>query len=324
MGFTIQRFRLGRDEKLWNNFIKTARNSSFIFNRGFMDYHSNRFNDHSIMILNDKQKMIACFPANEFFDNEIHSHGGLTYGSFILEPETKLLAVIEVYKAVLEYYEKLGFERIIYKAFPRFYNLQQTDEVEYCLFLSKAKLLRRDTSIAVDRENRIKYAGNIRREAKKAQEAGVLIMEDQDLEGFWENVLEPNLKKRFGVDPLHSIQEITHLKSLFHSNIKLFTAREKDSKIVAGTVFFSMENVAHCQYISANEHGRNSGALNLLFVTLLDEFYQDKRYFDFGTTNGKQGKEINIGLLSWKERMGGRTYSHDFYSINTSNHELLN
>ena len=29
----------------WNNFVDSAKNSTFLFNRDFMDYHSDRFED---------------------------------------------------------------------------------------------------------------------------------------------------------------------------------------------------------------------------------------------------------------------------------------
>ena len=82
-------------------------------------------------------------------------------------------------------------------------------------------------------------------------------------------------------------------------------------------------NVAHSQYISSSDAGRSNGALNLLFIDLMDGILVDYRFFDYGTANENHGKALNLGLLAWKERMGGRTVVHDFYRVDTSQAHLI-
>ena len=134
MIYSIKRFEFDKDEKDWNKFVKNAQNSTFLFDRGFMDYHSDRFKDHSLMVFNEKDHIIACFPAHETEDGNVASHQGLTYGSFILQKGLKLPVIISVYKTILEYYYKGGFQNILFKNFPRFYNDHQTEEIEYKVY----------------------------------------------------------------------------------------------------------------------------------------------------------------------------------------------
>ena len=47
----------------WNDFIDSSKNSTFLFNRNFMDYHSDRFEDFSLMVY-DKSELIAILPLN--------------------------------------------------------------------------------------------------------------------------------------------------------------------------------------------------------------------------------------------------------------------
>ena len=150
-----------------------------------------------------------------------------------------------------------------------------------------------------------------------------MIRESDDFKGFWKQVLEPNLEARFGVKPVHSLEEISRLKEAFNKEIRLFVAVDTNEQVLAGTVMFETPTVAHSQYISATDEGRREGALNLLFIKLLDEYFAEQRFFDFGTANEDGGKSVNPGLLAWKERMGGRTYSHDFYRIETQSYQLL-
>lgn len=307
------------NKSYWNSFIKEAKNATFLFDREFMDYHSDRFKDFSLMVYDNKNKIIACLPANITDHNIVFSHQGLTYGGFCFKKDLKLPIQLQVIQTILKYLNKQGVDKLNYKAFPRFYNELQTDEVEYALFLLKAKLYRRDTALAIDYKNRFKYSSNYRREAKHAAKTGTKVKESENFESFWSDVLEPNLHSRFKVKPVHSVEEILLLKSKFPNNIKLYIA-QKNNKIIAGTVLFETNTVVHAQYISATDKARKNGALNQLYVHLIDDIFNHKKYFDFGIANENNGKSLNQGLLAWKERMGGRAYSHDFYEIETSNY----
>ena len=37
----------------WNEFIEDSRQGTFLFNRSYMDYHADRFQDASLMIYKD-------------------------------------------------------------------------------------------------------------------------------------------------------------------------------------------------------------------------------------------------------------------------------
>lgn len=310
-------------KKEWNTFIKQAKNATFLFEREFMDYHADRFTDYSLMVYDDKNKLVACLPANITDENIVYSHQGLTYGGFCFKKELKLPVQLEVIQKILQYLNQQGVKKLLYKAFPRFYNELQTDEVEYAMFLLNANLYRRDTALAINYGNRINYSDAYRRQAKKAIKHNYEIKEVDSFDVFWEEILTPNLEERFGVKPVHSLEEISSLKSSFKDQIRLFVAINKKEEIVAGCVIFETKIVAHAQYISGNEESKSLGALNLLFIDIIDKVFNDKKYFDFGIANENNGKALNQGLLAWKERMGGRAYSHDFYEIETSKYVNL-
>ena len=86
---------------------------------------------------------------------------------------------------------------------------------------------------------------------------------------------------------------------------------------------FITDRVAHCQYMASNDSGKRTGCLNYLFKYLIDEVFSKYRYFDFGIVNEKEGLYINKGMLFWKESFGGRSFTHDFYSIDTASYKLL-
>jgi len=199
-----------------------------------------------------------------------------------------------------------------------------SDEIQYLLFKTKAELTRRDITSVIDAKYKLpNKPTNRKRGLKRALSHNLEINEVNEFEEFWNKILIPNLKKRHLTNPVHSLDEITHLKSNFPQRIRQFNVF-KDGKVVAGATIFDTKHVAHVQYISANEDRQKLGSLDFLFDNLINEVFKTKKYFDFGVSNVSQGQEINEGLLSWKESFGARTIVHEFYKVDTKNYVELN
>ena len=61
--FEIRKYN-DADKEVWNAFVDQSRNATFLLNRSYMDYHSDRFTDHSLMIWKDG-KLYAILPGNQ-------------------------------------------------------------------------------------------------------------------------------------------------------------------------------------------------------------------------------------------------------------------
>ena len=304
-------------KSVWDSFVKEAKNATFLFQRDFMDYHSDRFTDHSLLIYKG-EKLVAVLPAN-ISGSELHSHQGLSYGGLVLDKQ----ATLHIFKSLLTFLKSEGFTVLKLKLLPKIYHQMPSDEIDYLLFLVKASLIRKDFTSCVFNENSLKIASSNRlRGIKKGVKNELKVSEEVNFKPFWSKVLEPNLKQVHNQKPVHSLEEIELLQSRFPKNIKQFNVYKND-EIVAGATIFETVTVAHAQYISANEEGRQTGGLDFLFNHLL-QHYSNKNYFDFGISNEAQGMKVNKGLLHWKETFGGRSIVHDFYEIKTENHKLLN
>jgi len=307
---------------LWNNFVSKAKNATFLFYRDFMDYHSDRFQDYSLMVYDDK-KLVALLPANRV-GLEIHSHQGLTYGGLVLDQSLKLKETIEVTKAILSYLDTHKIKTLHIKLLPEIYVTTPSGELEYILFLLEAKLFRRDVLSVINNIHPPKSISTVRKRGiKRAKDNQLIIKEDNDFEAFWTLVLIPNLERRFNQKPVHSLSEIQLLQKKFPKNIRQFNVYNND-KIVAGTTIFETKMVAHAQYISATEQKQELGSLDFLFNELVLNVFKDKSFFDFGISNENRGRNLNQGLLYWKESFGARTITQEFYSIKTANHSFLN
>jgi hypothetical protein len=310
----VQRYAL-EHEATWNAFVAGAKNATFLFRRDYMGYHSDRFSDHSLMLWRDDEPA-AVLPANLTSDGMLVSHGGLTYGGLLVPRMATLVDVLESFYFALRHLHEQGVAKVLYKMLPAFYCRLPAGEAEYALFLLGARLCRRDSALVVRCAERLPPRKGRKSEISKARRFDIRVGQDAEFRPFWEQVLVPRLAGRFGVKPVHSLEEITLLAGRFPDNIKQFSAWCGE-EIVAGVTIYETEVVAHAQYIAVSEHGQQMGALDHLIGWLLDERYKAKQCFDFGTCNEAEGRALNHGLLDWKEAFGGRCYCHDFYEIDS-------
>jgi hypothetical protein len=299
----------------WDEFVSTGKNATFLFYRDFMEYHGDRFVDYSLMVF-DGQKLVALLPANLNAEDTLISHEGLTYGGLVVAWSATLMEVASCFHAILQYLHQQKIARLRYKRLPGFYNVLPDDETIYVLFLLAARLWRRDIALVIPQSNRLPFQRRRRREIITAQKMGVRVLPETNFRPFWEQVLAPRLLKRYGVRPVHTVDEITLLATRFPQCIKQFSAYYGD-QILAGATMFETPTVAHAQYCGVTDQGAKNGALDFLFGWLIQEQYRDKRYFDFGICNECEGCTVNHGLLDWKEGFGARCYAHDFYEIDT-------
>jgi hypothetical protein len=51
------------DQAAWGDFVRTSKNGLFLFERGYMDYHAERFSDHSLLVYDEKDRLTALLPA---------------------------------------------------------------------------------------------------------------------------------------------------------------------------------------------------------------------------------------------------------------------
>ncbi len=318
--FSVRRYTPERQAE-WDAFVDTAKNATFMFRRDYMDYHRDRFDDHSLMVYHGG-KLAALLPANRAADGTLASHEGLSYGGLVVPPSVTLHEVLACFHACLRHLHERQIPTLRYKRIPGFYNTLPDDEVAYGLFLLEARLYRRDCAVVVPQADRLPFQERRRRQIKKAGRAGVRIVQENNYSAFWERVLIPRLAARHGVKPVHTVEEITLLASRFPENIRQFSVY-CDDEIVAGTTIYETPTVAHAQYIAITERGQKIGALDYLFDWLLNELYRGKQYFDFGICNEQEGRVLNHGLQDWKEGFGGRCYAHDFYEIATANYAKL-
>jgi hypothetical protein len=301
------------DKDIWNRFILESKNGFFMFDRHYMDYHSDRFVDNSLMFYDEKDNLIAVFPAN--IDNGVlHSHQGLSFGGVISTNNIRSFQMLNVFDLLREYCQKNSIKEVIYKAIPKIYHKQPADEDLYALFRNDAICFRSDLSTTINLRDKIGFNSLRKRNIKKAIKNNITVKESNDIKSFYK-ILYFILGKYHDVKPVHTEEELGLLKSSFPDNMKLYLALDADEAPLAGALIFETDLTIHGQYTVSSDEGRNCGALDIIYDYLISDVYKDKDYFDLGVSTEKDGHFLNEGLIAQKEGFGGRGVLFNQYKL---------
>lgn len=294
----------------WNQFVATSKNGTFLFDRRYMDYHSDRFNDHSLLFYIG-HRLMAVLPAHESGDT-LYSHKGLTYGGLVMSPRLTVVQTMNLFRELNGLLRQEGFRHVCYKCIPWIYHRLSSDEDIYALFHEcHARMVARDFATNVFLSSGMRWERVRRRGVSRAANAGVSIERSDDYAAFWD-VLQRNLQTKYGVMPVHTLQEIDLLHSRFPQNIQLYQA-VKEGEVLGGVVLYVSQQVVHAQYSSATSEGKKLGVIDLLYDRIFSD-YGNYPYFDFGrSTEHPDGSGLNEKLVFQKEGFGGRGLCYDIY-----------
>lgn len=287
----------------WDAFVRQARNGVFLFERGYLDYHADRFEDASLM-LHDDGELVALLPAHRVGSHWI-SHGGLTFGGLLLHPGSGAAEVLAQVEAMVAALRERGATRLVVKPVPHIYHRQPAEDELYALHRLGARAVRMDLSTTVDLARRPPLAKGRRHALSKARRAGLEVRTSEDYAAYW-TLLGEVLAERHGVAPTHRLDEIERLAARF-PQIQLHAAHAPDGgPMLAGAVTYRYDGVLHTQYLASAPAGREVGAMDAVIAHLMDVVAEGCRWFNFGVSTVDQGRQLNAGLAAQKEMFGGR------------------
>ena len=128
--FEIRRYTEA-DKAAWDAFVAQSKNGTFLFFRDYMDYHRDRFDDHSLMFYLDG-RLYALLPANRVGET-LYTHQGLSYGGLVMSSENTTAHVCTLFAELNVWLRDEGFSRVVYKAVPWIYHRLPSEEVRRTL-----------------------------------------------------------------------------------------------------------------------------------------------------------------------------------------------
>lgn len=295
----------------WDRFVRSNSDGIFLFERGFMEYHSDRFEDCSL-VARKSGKIVGIFPANIVADT-LFSHQGLTYGGWVFSRSVKTTTSIEILRKFLEYTkENISCEKLIYKSMPEVFRGSCSQSDLYFLFQNGGSLVRRDiASVRVLDRDPVLDSGR-KDNIRKSKKGDIAFDYSEDYDAFYEILSEVLL--RHAARATHSLEELKLLSARFPDRIKLVGAF-KDGKMLSGAVLFLFDRVVHTQYLASSVEGRQWGALDGLLAWVGKAYEATHTHLSFGTSTESEGRVLNQGLADQKDGHGGRGVVHDFYEL---------
>lgn len=309
--WSIVRYK-AEDARIWDDFVDNSRQGTLLHKRGYMDYHSDRFTDCSLLAYRNG-KLTAILPAN-INGRCLYSHQGLTYGGWLtLKSHFDGSDMLSLFDAWTGWCRMEGISVIYYKAVPHIYHRMPAEEDIYALFRYNAVPWITNLSSTIDMRDVPSFNTLQRRHLKKSSSLDPWVRETSDVAEFMP-VLEECLRSRHDSAPVHSASELQMLKDRFPGNIRLFLCGVGD-ETEAEACIYDTAGVAHCQYIATTETGRENGTLTFLFHHLLTATFASRRYFDYGTSNESGGRVLNPGLIHQKVGLGGRGVAYQSFEL---------
>lgn len=298
----------------WDAFVEASKNGTFLFNRGYMDYHADRFTDNSLVFTNDKGDWEALLPANIDSQNRLVSHDGLTYGGFVMLPATRAWQPLEWFDALHRYAVENSIKSLCYRPTPYIYHTLPADEDLYALFRNNAQLEVCNLSSAVKLPEGI--ASRLgKRAIKRAARHRITVEETDTVADFWQIIVDDR-KRRHNISPVHTLSEMQLLRNRFPDNIKLYVAW-REGEIIAGAVVYVMprSGVLHLQYAAAAEKAQKLYAVDAIYHHIVFEALTGYRYFDFGISNEQRGRYLNTNMTDHKEEFGARSVAYQAFRL---------
>ena len=258
----------------WNDFVARSRNGTFLFDRGYMDYHADRFADCSWMAFKGN-RLLAVLPADITADATLRSHGGLTYGGWVTAmAHLDAAGLLGIFTAACDVWRAEGISRLDYKPVPYIYSRKPSQDDLYALFRLGAVQTECAVSSTIDLSAPVEFNQQMRRHLAQASRLPIETGETDDV-GMFMTMLADCLRERHDTRPVHTAAELRLLGVM-----------------------------AHAQYIATTAEGRRLNLLTPLFDYLIREVFARRRWFDFGISTEDHGRTLNAGLLRQKTSYG--------------------
>ena len=299
----------------WDSFVRESKNGTFLFMRDYMEYHADRFDDYSLMYYKD-DKLLSLLPANKRGE-ALWSHQGLTYGGFVLTNKAHIVEIGEMFDETMQFLHEEGIKEWYYKQMPTIYQKQPSEDDSYWLWRNGAETVECNLMSAINLYSDIHISPSRRNNSNKLKREGWKIVCDTEglVRQFWA-ILSDNLRETYNSKPVHTLEEMERLKSLFPKNIICYGIVSPEGNLEGGTLIYISSQVVRTQYISATPYGKKHKALDLLLSHVVD-YYKNEgyRYFDFGTSMADDDVNLNESLIQQKEGFGARGIACRTYKL---------
>lgn len=292
----------------WDSVAREAVNGHFMFERRFMDYHADRFDDHSLLFYDDRahddRGPIAVLPAHRK-GGDLVSHAGLPFAGLLWKEDVRMNAMAGCVEAMVEHMAMHEFSRLFYSPVPTPYKRFHDDEDLYQIERAGAVLAGTKVACSARIGSNPGISKNRRAIVNRGARRGLRFERGIALADSY-RIISAFLEERFQKRPVHSLAELELLTRRFPEEIRCDGVVHGDELVHAMITFHSVTCV-RLQYTGGTRKGRELHAQDFANVSLLDAPEMQGRWFDFGTSMNPETGDLQSKLHWYKETLGGRT-----------------
>lgn len=291
-----------RWQAAWDEFVRSSRNGHFMLERGYMDYHADRFQDSSLLCLHEG-RLAALLPAHRR-GREMLSHEGLPFAGFVVGPRLLHREFAEIFAATRICLRGMGIGRLTYTPAPACYHVSPFEDDLYLLHRSGARCSSMKLSAGFAGPRPQPASRQSRRALDRAErKLPCEYFECHEVAAFWGH-LESFLKTHRAGRPVHTASEMTLLKDRFPQQIRMFFAIA-GGEVVGGELVYLTHRVQRGQY-SFRHRTDSSSVSRRLSLWLAAHPELTRPWIDLGTSVDPRTGEIDGGILFSKEQTGAR------------------
>jgi Acetyltransferase (GNAT) domain len=301
-------FYSSRNRNEWNSFLVENGTFTFQFYREFLDLFVQDECESSIIVKDSRGQIIALMPISVCsLSKELVSHSKSTYGGVIYKEDTKLQVKQQIYSSIIQ---ALGIKfpsfSIEVRTPPTYLGVRDSLADRWILWNLGFTPSQVVLHSVIDLGKEINLCSRRVKQSKFGDIKAVEVFSQDELLALG-GLVKQVLFSRHGVNPVHSPRDLLHVKMLFPDFIRVFVAKYLGVEtILGGLIFFNTENSFHLQYMAVSEEGRKQSVGDLLILeSIRTAVRENSNFFGFGHSNEDEGRTLNTGLLSYKQKFGG-------------------
>ncbi len=309
----------------WDRLVEAANEGTMFQTRRFLAYHpAGKFVDGSLA-LTKRGNLFGVFPAairdranGEHTEKWLISHPGASYGGIVSKKILDFDEAMEAGAMLLDTARNQGLNGIEITPVPLAYHAIPSDVWHFAMMQLGFKYRKRDYTQVVplwlgDPAERYdnKSCGALRHAAKLGVEVRSVELCDANWDIFHPMLVEN--RKKHGVTPAHSREDLSVLTQLMPERLRLYFAYDAEGNVVAGTLIFVANARLHLTFYITHLRDREDlkAVIPLNNYSIQQAKAEGAIWLDFGisTVNGVPGP----GLIRFKENFGAVGGWRDVY-----------
>lgn len=288
------------DAAAWDALVEASATGTILQTRRFLGYHGDRFGDLSVVV--EDAGLAHVIPMARVDDVVAVSHPGATHGGLVSREPLAMGDALDVFAGVRPHLLERGVMRLRYTPIPHVFHRVTCEADAVALAMLGACVVRRLPNAVLDLD-----ATDLgrRKNRRRARQAGCTSGVLGDITVAHE-LLATTLDRRHGAAPIHTLDELVHLRDLFPDDLHV-VGTTLDGELLATVVTLRMGAATHVQYMASSERGFEVQALDNAVEFACEELMGGRGRISFGISSDRSGIELNRGLMGYKEMFGATT-----------------